>query len=80
MAAGPAASMAAQQNGSMGADYSLTDTVPSAGTWYYWLADVDSSGVITPHAGSIFVVRANVLAQPGGSGLSIYLPMITGGR
>jgi hypothetical protein len=80
LAAGPVASVAAKQNGSMGAEYSLIDRVPSAGTWYYWLADVDSSGVITPHIDSVFVVRANVRVQPLENGLSIYLPCIVGGR
>ncbi|MCS6774486.1 MAG: hypothetical protein NZ693_10310, partial [Thermoflexales bacterium] len=59
----------AAMGGTTGASYAFEDTVPADGEWWYWLADVDTSGVETVHAPP---VRASV-------GLPVYrlwLPMV----
>jgi len=33
-----------------GATYAYTDVLPSSGVWWYWLADVDTSGKETFHS------------------------------
>ena len=40
---------ATTQGGGSGATYVYTDTAPYAGTWWYWLADVDTHGHETLH-------------------------------
>lgn len=49
--------------GSAGNLYTYNDTVPSSGTWYYWLADVDTNGIETPH-GPLTVVAMNQVFLP----------------
>jgi len=39
----------AASSGASGAIYSYVDTAPSSGTWYYWLVDIDTHGIETPH-------------------------------
>jgi len=39
----------ATASGASGASYRYTDIVPQAGVWWYWLVDVDTSGVETVH-------------------------------
>ena len=55
----------------VGRAYLHTDTVPSDGLWYYWLADVDTSGSEA--------FNGPVWAGVGALGLSyrVYLPMVT---
>jgi hypothetical protein len=57
--------------GRLGATYVYTDTVPSDGVWWYWLADVDTGGVETRsmQAG----VRAEVNAALR---YRVYLPVV----
>ncbi len=49
-----------------GATYGTQDTPPGQGTWWYWLADVDTQGVQTLHTPSV-AVRSH---------FQIYLPWI----
>jgi uncharacterized repeat protein (TIGR01451 family) len=54
-----------------GGEYGYTDDVPSSGVWWYWLADVDTSGRQT--------VRASLhtgVAQTGDYPYHSYLPMV----
>ena len=62
---------AAVMGGRLGATYVYTDTVPSDGVWWYWLADVDTGGVETRsmQAG----VRAEVNAALR---YRVYLPVV----
>ncbi|MCS7286928.1 MAG: hypothetical protein NZ653_07340, partial [Anaerolineae bacterium] len=53
-----------------GAKYVYTDTVPYDGTWWYWLADVDTSGRETLHGPVKAMVGAMVLPY------RIYLPLV----
>jgi uncharacterized repeat protein (TIGR01451 family)/fimbrial isopeptide formation D2 family protein len=53
-----------------GATYVYTDTVPYDGTWWYWLADVDTSGGETVHG----PVRAVV--GPAALPYRFYLPLV----
>lgn len=46
--------------GSAGNLYSYSDNVPSTGTWYYWLADVDTSGHETYHGPAAVVVMNHI--------------------
>jgi len=65
---------AAAQGGVAGATYSYVDTAPDDGTWWYWLADVDTQGREAFHA------PINALAHSGtGSPFRIYLPMAFNG-
>lgn len=54
-----------------GATYSFADTVPSTGTWFYWLADLDHHGNATLHG--------PVSTAPGATstGNKLYLPLVT---
>jgi uncharacterized repeat protein (TIGR01451 family) len=53
-----------------GANYSYTDVVPADGAWWYWLADVDTSGVETLHP-------LGVSASTQSNGLFVlYLPLV----
>ncbi|MEO6061889.1 MAG: ice-binding family protein [Thermoflexales bacterium] len=65
---------AAAQGGAPGATYSYVDTAPDDGTWWYWLADVDTQGRETFHT------PINAQAHSG-SGLPfrIYLPVVLNG-
>jgi uncharacterized repeat protein (TIGR01451 family)/fimbrial isopeptide formation D2 family protein len=54
-----------------GATYVYTDTVPSGGTWWYWLADVDTSFRETRH-GPVKAFISTALQYP----YRIYLPLI----
>jgi hypothetical protein len=49
--------------GSAGNLYSYSDTVPLSGTWYYWLADIDTNGIETFH-GPVAVVAMNQVFLP----------------
>ncbi|HEX6306357.1 MAG TPA: hypothetical protein VFZ76_19310 [Anaerolineales bacterium] len=49
--------------GSAGNRYTHSDTVPSSGTWYYWVADVDTNGHETYH-GPVAVVAMNQVFLP----------------
>jgi hypothetical protein len=53
-----------------GATYLYEDTVPADGVWWYWVADVDTSGLETFHG--------PVSARVGVSGLTeqVYLPLV----
>ncbi len=53
-----------------GATYLYEDTVPTDGVWWYWVADVDTSGLETFHG--------PVSARVGVSGLTeqVYLPLV----
>jgi uncharacterized repeat protein (TIGR01451 family)/fimbrial isopeptide formation D2 family protein len=52
-----------------GASYAHTDAAPSSGPWWYWLVDVDTHGVETPHG------PATTALAPGGQYV-LYLPVI----
>jgi hypothetical protein len=54
-----------------GATYVYTDTVPSGGAWWYWLADVDTSFRETRH-GPVKAFISTALQYP----YRIYLPLI----
>ncbi len=56
-----------------GATYAHTDTVPYAGVWWYWLADVDTSGRETLHRPVSAAVGAAVLPY------RVYLPLVLRG-
>ena len=51
-----------------GATYHFIDTPPGAGTWHYWLADLDTHGAETRHAQPVTVVMPPLI--------QIYLPMV----
>jgi hypothetical protein len=53
-----------------GAEYTVTDTVPAAGPWWYWLADVDTQGRITLHP----AVTTAIGASAGNT--KIFLPLV----
>ena len=53
-----------------GATYVYTDTVPYDGTWWYWLADVDTSGGETVHGPVRAVVGTAALPY------RVYLPLM----
>jgi uncharacterized repeat protein (TIGR01451 family) len=56
-----------------GATYTYVDTAPTADPWWYWLADVDTSGRETFHGPVSTVVEAT--AQPH----RVYLPLVASG-
>ncbi len=62
---------AAAMGGRLGATYVYTDTVPSDGVWWYWLADVDTQGGETRSTPT--GVRAEVSAALR---YRIYLPVV----
>lgn len=65
---------AAAQGGGSGATYSYVDTAPDDGTWWYWLADVDTQGREAFHA------PINALAHSGTSSpFRLYLPRVFSG-
>jgi len=49
---------------------SITDTVIYSGTWWYWLADVDTSGGETVHGPVRAVVGTAALPY------RVYLPLV----
>jgi len=53
-----------------GATYVYTDTVSADGLWWYWLADVDTSGYETFHGPVIAEVGANIWSH------WVYLPLV----
>jgi uncharacterized repeat protein (TIGR01451 family) len=53
-----------------GASYSYTDAVPADGVWWYWLADVDTSGVEMLHP-----LSTSASTKSNGS-FVFYLPLI----
>ncbi len=55
-----------------GASYQYTDTPPGTGIWYYWLEDVDTHGVATPH--SLYPISAILGEIPGD--YHLYLPFV----
>ena len=57
--------------GRLGATYAYTNTVPMDGTWWYWLADVDTRGVATHSAPA--AIRADVNAALR---YRVYLPVV----
>jgi hypothetical protein len=57
-----------------GTTYIYVDTVPSDGTWWYWLADVDTRGNETRRTQATASVGVN-LALP----YEVYLPVLTKG-
>jgi uncharacterized repeat protein (TIGR01451 family) len=57
----------------LGATYTYVDAAPTAGPWWYWLADVDTSGRETFHGPVSTVVEATT--QPH----RVYLPLIARG-
>jgi len=59
---------AGPQGGGSGATYVYTDTAPYEGTWWYWLADVDTQGHETFHAPINATVQSNMYR--------VYLPFI----
>jgi len=59
---------AGPQGGGSGATYVYTDTAPYEGTWWYWLADVDTQGRETFHAPINATVQSNMYR--------VYLPFI----
>lgn len=64
---------AVAQGSAPGATYIYADTAPSDGTWWYWLADVDTTGRETVHDGISAMVSFDIWS------FSIYLPMIVRG-
>ena len=54
-----------------GATYTFADAAPSDGTWWYWLADVDTQGFETLHGPVSAVVGADALLP-----YRTYLPII----
>ena len=62
---------AAVMGGRLGATYVYTDTVPSDGVWWYWLADVDTGGVET-HS-----MQAGIRAEVNAAlRYRVYLPVV----
>ena len=57
-----------------GASYVYTDTVPSEGVWWYWLADVDTADRETFHG------PIDVNVQASGFSHTIYLPLMLRGK
>jgi len=57
--------------GAGGHNYRFTDTVPSAGNFYYWLADVDTHGLETFHG----PIRAEVILDTPNQTFSIFMPL-----
>jgi hypothetical protein len=53
-----------------GATYAYEDTVPADGLWWYWLADVDTSGQETFHGPVIAGVGVNTWSH------WVYLPLV----
>jgi len=53
-----------------GATYVYTDTVPYDGTWWYWLADVDTSGGETVHG------PVSAVVGPAALPYRVYLPLV----
>ncbi len=64
---------AAMPGGSLdGGLYAYTDTPPGAGTWWYWLVDVGTDGVVTRHP----VAGTSALVGPAGAPYGVFLPVI----
>lgn len=65
----------AMMGGASGASYTFDDVVPSDGAWWYWLADVDTSGRETVHASP---VRADAGPVPDGAAAAyrLWLPVV----
>ncbi len=61
----------AAQGGGSGATYGYTDTTPYDGTWWYWLADVDTQGRETLHTQIKAVVQPAIIPL-----FRSYLPII----
>jgi uncharacterized repeat protein (TIGR01451 family) len=59
------------RGGQVGATYWYTDTAPSSGTWWYWLADVDTGGRATIRASASGNVGVNATLPN-----RIYLPIV----
>ncbi len=62
-------SVPAAMSGALGASYAVTDTVPAPGVWWYWLADVDTSGRETMH-------QPPVQARVGSVPYRAWLPVV----
>ncbi len=65
----------AMMGGASGASYTFDDVVPSEGSWWYWLAHVDTSGRETVHASP---VRADTGPAPDGTAAAhrLWLPVV----
>jgi len=63
---------AVTQGSSSGGTYAYVDTAPYDGTWWYWLADIDTQGRETLH------MPVSAIVQLLGS-LQIYLPLVANG-
>lgn len=59
------------RGGQVGATYSYTDTVPSEGIWWYWLAEVNTSGRETIRASTNGNVGVNATLSN-----RIFLPIV----
>lgn len=55
--------------------YAFTDTLPAAGAWWYWLADVDNAGVETfdPAHNPLQITAGD--DSPASAGFRIFLPL-----
>ena len=58
--------------GSGSGAYAYVDTLPYAGTWWYWLADVDTQGSEMFHASPVYVI----VQLSSGAPYQVYLPLI----
>ncbi len=65
---------AVTQGSGSGATYFYLDTAPNDGSWWYWLADVDTQGRETLHTPANAPVKANI-----GSVHRVYLPLTANG-
>lgn len=65
----------AMMGGASGASYTFDDVVPGDGAWWYWLADVDTTGRETVHASP---VRADAGPAPDGAAAvhRLWLPVV----
>jgi uncharacterized repeat protein (TIGR01451 family) len=66
--------MPSEARSGTGAAYAYTDTVPSAGGWWYWLADVSTAGE------EVFHGPVNADVDAAGASQTVYLPLILRGR
>jgi hypothetical protein len=60
--------------GGAGATYTYTDEPPDDGPWWYWLADVDTSGRETFHGPVHTIVEATAQSH------RVYLPFVAKGE
>jgi hypothetical protein len=63
-----------------GSEYSYPDTVPSAGGWWYWLSDLDTSGLETVDDGFSPLEVFTADESPASAAFRIFLPISISGN